>query len=82
MIDSSDLKRGVLLDLDGIIYEVVDYSRHKPGKGATNIKTRIRNVKLDTTIERTFDASMKLKLADVEQGCELLGADQRKLLVL
>ncbi|OGF56112.1 MAG: elongation factor P [Candidatus Firestonebacteria bacterium RifOxyC12_full_39_7] len=67
MIDSSDLKRGVLLDLDGVIFEVVDYSRHKPGKGATNIKTRIRNVKLDTTIEKTFDASIKLKLADVEQ---------------
>lgn len=67
MIDSSDLKRGVLLDIDGIIYEVVDYSRHKPGKGATNIKTRIRNIKLDTTIERTFDAGITLKLADVEQ---------------
>jgi elongation factor P len=67
MIDSSDLKRGVLLDLEGIIYEVVDYSRHKPGKGATNIKTRIRNIKLDTTIEKTFDASMRLKLAEVDQ---------------
>ena len=67
MIYSSDLKRGVLLDIDGVIFEVVDYSRHKPGKGATNIKTRIRNVKLDTTIERTFDADMNLKLAEVEQ---------------
>ena len=67
MIDSSDLKRGVLLDIDGIIYEVVDYSRHKPGKGATNIKTRIRNIKLDTTIEKTFDAGITLKLADVEK---------------
>ena len=67
MIDSSDLKRGVLLEIDGHVFEVVDYARHKPGKGATNIKTRLRNVKLDTTIERTFDAGIKLKLADVEQ---------------
>ena len=67
MISSSDLKRGVLLDLDGVIFEVVDYSRHKPGKGATVIKTRIRNIKLDTTMERTFDGNLTLKLADVEQ---------------
>lgn len=67
MISSSELKRGMLIEIDNVLYEVVDYSRHKPGKGPTSIKTKIRNIKLDTTIEKTFDAGIELKEPDVEQ---------------
>ncbi|MFH1824770.1 MAG: elongation factor P [Candidatus Firestonebacteria bacterium] len=67
MVDSSDLKRGTLIEIDNVVYEVVDYSRHKPGKGPTSIKTKIKNIKLDTTIDKTFDAGIQLKDPDVEQ---------------
>lgn len=66
-IDASDLRRGAYIEMDGVVYEVVEYFRHKPGKGPTSIKTKIRNVKLDTTIDRTFDAFTKLQMPDIEQ---------------
>lgn len=65
MVNSSELKRGIFIELDGVIYEVIDYSRHKPGKGPTSIKTKLRNVKLDTTIDKTFDAGVELKEPEI-----------------
>ena len=66
--DSSEIRRGVLIVLDGIVYEVVEYSRHKPGKGATNIIIKLRNVKLDTTLSKTYNAGEKFETPDVEQN--------------
>ena len=66
-IDASEIRRGTYFELDGILYVVIDYARHKPGKGPTSIKVKIKNVKMGTTLDKTFDAYNKLIVPDMEQ---------------
>jgi len=66
-MDASEIRRGTYFEMEGVLYVVIDYTRHKPGKGPTNIKVKLKNVKQGTTIDKTFDAYLKLDVPDLEQ---------------
>ena len=54
MIPVTDLRRGVVFELDGEIYRVLEYSHHKPGRGNAYIRTRVRNLRTGAVVEKTF----------------------------
>lgn len=54
MISVTDLRRGVIVELDGELYRVLDYSHTKPARGNAYIRTKMRNMRSGTTIEKTF----------------------------
>ncbi|MEI8175692.1 MAG: elongation factor P [Candidatus Omnitrophota bacterium] len=54
MISPNEINRGLYIKLDGEIYVVDEFQNIKPGKGGSFVRTRLRSVKLDTVIERTF----------------------------
>lgn len=54
MIDVNDLRKGVTFELDGNLFKVLEYSHHKPGRGNATIRTRIRDLRTGTVLEKTF----------------------------
>ncbi len=54
MIDVNELRSGVTFEMDGELYKVLEYSHHKPGRGKATIRTRVRNLRTGTIVEKTF----------------------------
>jgi elongation factor P len=66
MISSNDLRNGVTIIVDGQLWTVIEFLHVKPGKGSAFVRTRMKNVKTGTTLERTFRAGEKLERATVD----------------
>ena len=61
MIDVNDLRKGVTFEFDGQIYKVLEYSHNKPGRGNATIRTKLRNLKTGSTIDRTFQSGERVQ---------------------
>jgi len=66
-VSTNDLKRGMTLDLEGTLFQVIEFQHVKPGKGGAFVRTKLRNVKSGAVIERTFNAGVNVGLAIVER---------------
>ncbi len=66
-VSTNDLKNGMTLDLDGTLFQVIEFQHVKPGKGGAFVRTKLRNVKTGAVIERTFNAGVKIAQAIVER---------------
>ncbi|MDD5449695.1 MAG: elongation factor P [Candidatus Omnitrophica bacterium] len=66
MISPNEINRGLYIKLDGQLYIVDEFQHIKPGKGGAFVKTRLRNLKLDTVIDRTFREVEKIEDVFVE----------------
>jgi elongation factor P len=66
-ISTNDFKNGMTLDLDGTLYQIVEFQHVKPGKGGAFVRSKLRNVKTGAVVERTFNAGVKVGLAIVER---------------
>ena len=51
-VSTNDLKNGMTLDLDGTLFQVIEFQHVKPGKGGAFVRTKLRNVKTGAVIER------------------------------
>jgi len=67
MISTNDLKRGIVLKIDGNLFSVVEFQHVKPGKGGAFVRTKLKNVKKGTVIERTFRAAEKVENVRLER---------------
>lgn len=67
MISVNNLKRGVLVDLEGTVYAVVEYQHHKPGKGHAIVRVKLKNAASGLVIDRTFNGKEKIPLADAQR---------------
>lgn len=68
MITTNQLKIGMTLELeDGVLFEVLDFQHVKPGKGPAFVRTKLRNLKAGSVIDRTFRAGEKVQPAHLEQ---------------
>lgn len=67
MISTNDFKTGVTVDIDGDVYQVVDFQHVKPGKGAAFVRAKIRNMRTGSVVERTFNAGEKLPKARIDR---------------
>jgi elongation factor P len=54
MIDVNDLRKGVIFELDGTLFRVLDYSHNKSGRGSAVIKVKARNMKSGAILEKSF----------------------------
>ena len=61
MIDVNELRSGVTFELDGQIYKVIEYSHHKPGRGKATIRTKVRDLRSGTLLEKTFNSSDRVQ---------------------
>ena len=66
-VNTNDLKRGMTLDLEGTLYQVIEFQHVKPGKGGAFVRTKLRNVRTGGVVDRTFNAGVNIGLAIVER---------------
>jgi elongation factor P len=67
MATTNDIKNGMVLDLDGQLWSVVWFQHHKPGKGGAMVKTTLKNVLSGKTVDKTFNAGLKIETANVDK---------------
>jgi elongation factor P len=67
MATTNDLKNGMVLNLDGQLWQVIWFQHHKPGKGGAVVRTKLKNVESGKTVDRTFNADVKVDVASVDK---------------
>jgi elongation factor P len=67
MATTNDIKNGMVLDLDGQLWSVIWFQHHKPGKGGAMVKTTLKNVLSGKTVDKTFNAGLKIETANVDK---------------
>ena len=67
MATTNDLKNGMTLDLDGVLWNIVEFQHVKPGKGGAFVRTKLKNVLTGQVVERTFNAGVKVDTATVDK---------------
>jgi elongation factor P len=59
LISTGDLKKGVVFEMDGQLFQVMDYQHLKIGRGSAQVRMRLRNVRTGAVIDRTVQAGEK-----------------------
>ena len=67
MATSNDLKNGMVLLIDGQLWSVIEFQHVKPGKGPAFVRTKLKNVKTDKVVDKTFNAGVKVETANVDR---------------
>ncbi|MDR0658994.1 MAG: elongation factor P [Mediterranea sp.] len=67
MATTSDIKNGMCIDLDGHYYFIVEFLHVKPGKGAAFVRTKLKSVTTGRTIDKTFNAGVKIDEVRIER---------------
>ncbi len=67
MATTNDLKTGLVLNLDGQLWSVVDFQHVKPGKGGAFVRTKLKNVLSGKVVDKTFNAGVKVETANVDK---------------
>jgi elongation factor P len=67
MATTNDLKNGLVLNLDGDLWSVVEFQHVKPGKGGAFVRTTLKNVLSGKVVDRTFNAGTKVDTATVDK---------------
>jgi elongation factor P len=66
MYSTSDFRRGLKIEMEGIPYEIVDFQHVKPGKGGAFIRTKLKNMQNGRVVENTFRSGEKVGRPDME----------------
>jgi elongation factor P len=67
MISTGELRKGVAIELDGDLWQILDYHHIKMGRGSAQVRITLRNIKRGQTIERSFQAGTKWPRAQLER---------------
>ena len=67
MATTNDLKNGMTLNLDGQLWNVVQFQHVKPGKGGAFVRTTLKNVLTGKVVDKTFNAGVRVDTANVDK---------------
>ena len=67
MASTSDFKNGLVLSIDGQLWQIVEFQHVKPGKGPAFVRTKLKNVTSGKTVDKTFNAGVKVETATVDR---------------
>ena len=67
MVTAGDFKNGVTFEMEGNVFQVVEFQHVKPGKGAAFVRTKMKNVITGAVIERSFSPTDKFDSAFIER---------------
>ena len=67
MVTAGDFRNGVTFEMDGNVYQIIEFQHVKPGKGAAFVRTKIRNVIAGSVVEKTFNPNDKYPTAYIER---------------
>ncbi|HJB62920.1 MAG TPA: elongation factor P [Candidatus Microbacterium pullistercoris] len=67
MASTADIRNGVVLSIDGQLWNVVEFQHVKPGKGGAFVRTKLKNVVSGKTVDKTFNAGAKVDIQNVDR---------------
>ena len=67
MISAGDFRNGVTIELEGNIYQIIEFQHVKPGKGAAFVRTKLKNIKSGGVVEKTFPPTEKCPTARIDR---------------
>ena len=67
MATTNDLKNGMVLNLEGQLWSVIEFQHVKPGKGGAFVRTKLRQVLTGKVVDKTFNAGVKIETATVDK---------------
>ena len=68
MITSTDFRTGLTIEIDGGVWQVVEFQQVKPGKGAAFVRTKLKNIKNGGVVEKTFRPTEKFPPARIDRN--------------
>ena len=67
MVTAGDFRNGITFEMDGNVYQIVEFQHVKPGKGPAFVRTKLRNIKTGRVRDNTFSSGTKVNVARVER---------------
>ncbi|EKF23969.1 translation elongation factor P [Mycolicibacterium hassiacum DSM 44199] len=67
MATTADFKNGLVLQIDGQLWQIVEFQHVKPGKGPAFVRTKLKNVVSGKIVDKTFNAGVKVETATVDR---------------
>src|SRR3990170_4993671 len=67
MASTADIRNGVVLNMDGQLWAVIEFQHVKPGKGGAFVRTKVKNVMTGKVVDRTFNAGAKIETETVDR---------------
>src|SRR3954451_10207798 len=67
MASTADIRNGVVLNIDGQLWNVVEFQHVKPGKGPAFVRTKLKNVVSGKVVDKTYNAGVKVETATVDR---------------
>ncbi len=67
MASTADIKNGVVLNIDGQLWSVIEFQHVKPGKGGAFVRTKLKNVVSGKVVDRTYNAGAKVDIESVDR---------------
>ena len=67
MVVAGDFKNGITFEMEGNVFQVIEFQHVKPGKGAAFVRTKLKNVISGAVVEKTFSPTDKFENAYIER---------------
>ena len=67
MLTAGDFRNGITFDMDGQVFQVIEFQHVKPGKGAAFVRTKFKNVITGAVVEKSFNPTDKFENAFIER---------------
>ncbi|MDD4766911.1 MAG: elongation factor P [Desulfotomaculaceae bacterium] len=67
MISTNEFRTGLTIELEGDVFQIIDFQHVKPGKGAAFVRSKLRNIRTGSVTEKTFNAGEKIPKARIER---------------
>ncbi len=67
MVSTNDFKTGLTIEYEGNIYSVIEFQHVKPGKGSAFVRTKLRNLRTGSVLDKTFNAGINMNQAQIEK---------------
>ena len=67
MISAGDFRNGITIEIEGNVFQIVEFQHVKPGKGAAFVRTKLKNIKNGGVVEKTFRPTEKFPPARIDR---------------
>ena len=68
MASTADIRNGVVLNIDGQLWSIIEFQHVKPGKGGAFVRTKAKNIMTGKVVDRTFNAGAKIEIETVDRA--------------
>lgn len=67
MVSAGDFRNGITIELEGNVFQIIEFQHVKPGKGAAFVRTKLKNIKSGGVVEKTFRPTEKFPQARIDR---------------